>query len=157
MKFDEASIDRFLSRIRCDKGCWGWSSYTTVDGYGSCWMRWEGGAKYLRAHRISWVLFRGDIPPGQSVLHRCDNSPCTNPNHLFLGSQQDNIYDMLNKGRHRVPRGTAHCDAKLSELDVKAIRWLRSIGVCRRDLADTYNIGVSNVKKITAGRIWKHV
>jgi len=65
-------------------------------------------------HRVSWELHYGPIPKGMSVLHKCDNPPCVRPDHLFLGTQQDNLQDMRNKGRHRWGLGERHAHAKLT-------------------------------------------
>ncbi len=82
---------------RCD-GCWEWRGYRNPKGYG--FTRPGGrGVKGVLAHRLSWELHRGEIPEGMQVLHRCDNPPCVNPEHLFLGTNLDNIRDRVAKGR----------------------------------------------------------
>lgn len=73
--------------------CWIWTGPTNNHGYGRF-----GGSRY--AHRVSYQLAHGPIPPGMVVLHRCDNPPCVNPDHLSLGTQRDNVRDMVTKGRH---------------------------------------------------------
>jgi hypothetical protein len=95
--------ERFWSKVRRGTKfeCWEWQAARNDDGYGLC----RGGSRSIEgAHRVSWRLANGEIPEGQQILHRCDNRACVNPAHLFLGSQQDNIADMLAKGRH-VKRG----------------------------------------------------
>jgi len=79
--------------------CWVWLASTVGAGYGHFSL--AGGRKIL-AHRFAWEQSKGAIPDGLKVLHRCDNPPCCNPNHLFLGTQADNVHDMMQKGRHRV-------------------------------------------------------
>jgi len=79
-------------------GCWLWTAATTRK-YG----RMHFGGKLTQAHRISWTLNRGDIPSGMNVCHHCDTPPCVNPDHLFLGTQADNIRDAYRKGRVMTP------------------------------------------------------
>src|SRR5256885_74384 len=80
-------------------GCWEWVGSKRELGYGQ--VRYKG--RSARAHRIAWELTFGEIPDGRSVLHKCDNPPCINPDHLFLGTQQDNVDDMFRKGRQKTP------------------------------------------------------
>ena len=98
MKLDKKTLDRFWSKV--DKtsnpnGCWEFS-ITEKAGYGCFSIK---GKKY-KAHRISYKLYYGKIPNGLNILHHCDNKKCINPDHLFAGTQQDNIKDMVNKNRH---------------------------------------------------------
>jgi hypothetical protein len=82
-------------------GCWVWTGYRNRGGYGVVKQR----GKQLLAHRLSWVLAHGDLPPSLHVLHRCDNRACVRPDHLFLGSNRDNVADRIAKGR---PGGRPH-------------------------------------------------
>ena len=89
--------DRLLAKIRVHEssGCWEWTGHRDRKGYGSAW----DGETMTRAHRVAYLVFVGEIPGGLFVLHRCDNPPCCNPEHLFLGTHLDNMEDMRNKGR----------------------------------------------------------
>ncbi len=92
-------IERFTAKVKRTPGCWLWQGSLTPLGYGQF--------SYLgdqRAHRASWRIFCGEIPSGMFVLHRCDVRNCVNPEHLFLGTQADNIRDKVAKGRCWKPR-----------------------------------------------------
>ena len=96
--------ERFFARIDTidPDVCWEWrKSDRARFGYGRLRM-FEDGRQVGRpmAHRVSWELFRGPIPDGMYVLHRCDNPPCVNPDHLFLGTKGDNNRDTFRKGRN---------------------------------------------------------
>jgi len=79
--------------------CWDWEGCINGNGYGS--IRFNGGG--YGAHQLSWIIHNGPIPPGICVCHTCDNRKCVNPGHLFLGTQSENIRDMVSKGRHFTP------------------------------------------------------
>ena len=93
--------ERFWSKVKKTEGCWLWMGARDPDGYGS----FRVGSRGTHAHRIAYALKVGHIPPGLSVLHRCDNPPCVRPDHLFLGTQLDNVNDMAKKGRARKATG----------------------------------------------------
>ena len=91
--------------INAETGCWNWHGNKDAGGYGRASVSQGSRAKKLSisSHRMSWIAFNGEIPYGMHVLHRCDNRACCNPDHLFLGTHQDNMRDMHAKGRG--PRG----------------------------------------------------
>lgn len=100
--------DRFWGKVNktSENKCWEWTGYTlppfiksftdSDKGYGRFWFL----NKFWLAHRVSWFIKNGEIPDGLCVLHTCDNPPCVNPNHLFLGTKKDNSEDMITKGRN---------------------------------------------------------
>jgi hypothetical protein len=88
-------VERFWARVRKGPECWEFAG-PTRKGYGQLGV---GSGRHISAHRISWELANGPIPDGMQVLHTCDNPPCVNPAHLFLGTHQDNMDDMVAKGR----------------------------------------------------------
>jgi hypothetical protein len=87
--------DRFWSYVQPGPGCWVWSGLRTYNGYGLIKI----GRKPTRAHRVAYELLVGTINPGLLCLHKCDNPPCVNPGHLFLGTARDNMVDAITKGR----------------------------------------------------------
>lgn len=87
--------EKYESKVIRSEGCWSWTASIDSKGYGK--ISHEG--RFMIASRVSWILHRGDIPKGFGVLHRCDNPPCTNPDHLFLGTQKENMQDAITKGR----------------------------------------------------------
>jgi hypothetical protein len=98
-------MDAYSDRSGGWTACWPWTGHRTVDGYGRA--KHEG--RDHNAQRVAWMLTVGSIPDGMVVCHRCDNPPCVNPDHLFLGSQADNIADMDAKGRRRRAPRPSHC------------------------------------------------
>src|ERR1035437_755093 len=92
---------RFWDRVLMGDGCWPWAGKIHVGtGYGVVYAGGgRGHEREERAHRVAWALTFGPIPPGLSVLHKCDNPPCVNPDHLYLGTHQDNMADVVARGR----------------------------------------------------------
>jgi hypothetical protein len=107
MQFDKRTIERFWSFVSMGDECWCWTG-SNFRGYGEFWAN----GKKWKAHRFSYVLHSGNNNiQGLSVCHKCDNPPCINPDHLFLGTHKDNMADALSKGRLFVcndPENTAH-------------------------------------------------
>lgn len=97
--------DRFWSKVVKTDTCWIWigAGSTSKKGYGQIRLPGAKG-RQTSAHRVSWILHRGEIPIGLDVLHKCDNPPCVNPDHLFLGTNQDNVNDKVSKGRQYTNR-----------------------------------------------------
>lgn len=87
-----------VDRDTTDDGCWPWIAARNSSGYG--WFKPGHGAHAVGAHRMAYELTHGPIPDGLLVLHQCDNPPCVRPDHLFLGTVQDNNADKMAKGRH---------------------------------------------------------
>lgn len=130
--------------------CWEWTAFRAIlrGGYGQFSVR---GKKYA-THRLSYELTHGEIPNGLFVCHHCDNPPCCNPEHLFLGTNQDNVRDMWAKGRgvNYVARGEDHSNSKLTNMQVDEIRKRYAIGESNQsELAREF--------KVSQGLIWQIV
>lgn len=133
-------------------GCWLWTGSVNTYGYGQ--IRDESG-RYTSAHRVSWRLANGPIPEGQSVLHRCDTPRCVRPDHLFLGSQADNMRDKREKARQC--RGSRHPFSKLTEAAVVEIRAAIANGESFKTIAQRHGVTYHAIADISQGKRWKHV
>jgi hypothetical protein len=110
------------------------------------------------AHRVSWTLHNGAIPNGLHVLHHCDNPQCVNPAHLWLGTNADNMRDMIRKGRGNVAGGEDHGSAKLTEKQVIEIRERYAAGnITQHELGNEYGISKQTIGEIIRREIWKHI
>lgn len=152
---------RFMSKVKVaeDTQCWEWKASKTPNGYGQ--FRFNGTRGL--AHRVSWMLFKGEIPSNpdhaygvMGVLHKCDNPGCVNPDHLFIGDQSDNSMDSVNKNRwgKRGCPGETHGRALLTEAQVLEIRASTD---SLQALADRYGISKSAAAHIRYRRSWKHI
>lgn len=135
--------------------CWEWKAKAKhAHGYGI--INLGTGEGTMLAHRLAFTLANGPIPAGVKVLHRCDNPPCTNPAHLFLGSQADNMHDMADKGR--ASRGEDHHGRKLVADDVRWIRMVYARGrYTQPELARRFGVRQSAISGIVNHRLWRHI
>lgn len=141
--------------IRGPNDCWEWMAAKINRGYGVIGAGGKRGGNLL-AHRVSFLIEHGYLPPDLDVLHACDNPPCVNPGHLFLGTTTANMADMRAKGRSC--RGTMRSDAKLTEEAVVEIRRLRAQGgVTLRELGAPYGVCEATVHNAISGKRWRHV
>lgn len=130
-------------------GCWLWSGQVTK-GYGRIYI--DRTSRSIGAHRFSYILANGQVPPGLSVLHKCDVPLCVNPDHLYAGTVIDNAQDKVVRGRQ--PKGVNHYRAKLNP---DAIREIRSGHIRNKDAIKKYGVCSNTVLLIKARKIWKHV
>lgn len=132
--------------------CWEWTAGTFTNGYG----QFSTGKAKICAHRFSYILEHGDIDDQLKVCHTCDNRKCIRPKHLFLGTQLDNIHDMIQKGRkvNGDLSGIKNGRAKLNEVEVGEIKELYMRQVSIAQMARTYNVGESTVRHIVQGHTW---
>lgn len=153
----EPLTDRFFGMVgqKTANGCILWGGQRDKHGYGTIFSG-PRPRKHLLAHRVSYEIFRGPIPAGLGVLHECDNPPCINPYHLFLGTQADNMADKMHKGR-QCP-GEQHYLHKLTEADVRAIRNRYLQGdESYAQLGKEFGVHEGTIKQIIRGKSWKHV
>src|ERR1017187_469479 len=146
--------DRLLRRIQVTaSGCWEWTGFRDKDGYG----RINVNGKETVASRAMWTVCKGQMPPGQQVYHSCDNPPCINPNHLFLGTALDNALDSMNKGRKKgINLGEANnTTAPTTEL-VLQIRSEYTRGVPQTEIANNLAVHKVTVHNIVRRKTWKH-
>lgn len=133
--------ERFLSKVQVvESGCHEWTNVLNRGGYGK--FHFEG--KQEPAHRVAYILFKGEIPQGRWVLHKCDNRKCVNPEHLFLGDCKDNIEDMDKKGR----RGTK---SKLTYAQVEEINQLLDARFSQQYVAEMFGVDQTTISKIRLG------
>lgn len=117
---------------------------------------------HIYAHRLSWEIHYGPVPDGLFVCHRCDNPSCVRPDHLFVGTHQDNVDDCVAKGRHLAFRPRVHGSragsAKLTEAQVVTIRQSYGTnGLTRRQLGQRYGVDKTTIDRILAKKIWRYV
>jgi len=150
----EIERERFWAKVQKSASCWLWTGARLPFGYGQLSV----ASRVLKAHRVSWELHLGPIPAGAWVLHRCDNPPCVNPDHLFLGTHTENMADMAAKGRRAKQKGEAHGRAKLSDAQAQTIRFL-----CMKTLlnqcaiARLFGVSRSIIGRIERRQAWSHL
>jgi hypothetical protein len=151
---------RFMARAKPnDSGCWIWQGYISPQT-GYAMFRIDPKKYAVGAHRAAWMLFKGEIPDGMQVCHRCDVRDCVNPSHLFLGSPADNMQDAAQKGRmnwrkgevRQLPKGESHHQAKLTLGQVRDIRNSPLTGV---ELAEKHKVSTVTISRIRRGKIWR--
>jgi hypothetical protein len=157
-------VKKFWKRFQglSENDCWEFNGARCTAGYGQVWIY----PKVVYAHRVAWILTHGAIPKGMFVCHKCDNPPCCNPKHLFLGTHKDNMEDSKNKGRNNhgpIMYGVSHPLSKLTEEDVSDIRrlYVRGIPGKRSEtsingLAASYGVASSLIHRIVKGVSWPH-
>lgn len=143
-------IERSIERIPFS-GCWIWTGCIQKKGYGHIFH--QGTVK--KAHRLSYEAWCGTIPPEMQVLHRCDIPSCVNPEHLFLGTTQDNLNDRQSKKRHA--HGITHARAKLIERDIPIIRQLRESGLTYEEIGRRFGVTCGPIWRIINGHGWGHI
>lgn len=145
------SLDKYRARFESKitktlEGCWNWTGAPNTKGYGQFWY----GRQTMCSH-FSWFLRYGVWTP-RFLLHRCDNALCVNPDHLFEGTQQDNMTDKKEKGRCAV--GSKHGAAKLNEHEVKMIK---ASPDSYKTLGERFGVSLSMIGNIKSGRNWTHI
>ena len=150
--------ERLLDKVEIitESGCWVWMGGTDTFGYGNPSI----DLKKRSAHRLSYAEFNGKIPDGMCVLHRCDVPACINPNHLFLGTHQDNMKDMALKGRARGGgsyedrNGESNPNSKLTASEALEIKHSR---LTQKQLSEKYGVAAGTISGIKTGKRWGSV
>ena len=150
--------DRFFKKIKInpENGCWEFQGALSRFGHGRIGFR----LKIYLTHRLSYEIHNGPIPEGLNVCHKCDNPPCCNPEHLFLGTQNDNVLDAVKKGRMKaypVMKGERNPASKLKNCQVFQIRKELNAGVKGSELARKYKISKVQISRIKLNKIYKDV
>ncbi len=147
--------------LSLNTGCWEWRGAKNEHGYG---VIGKGGGKKsgnIKAHRLSYQIFRhANLAREQFICHRCDNPPCVNPDHLFVGTQRDNIADMIAKGRNSNPPiryGESNHNAKLTKKSIPKIRRLFKRGTSSRKIARLHSVDKNTILAIINHKTWRHV
>lgn len=142
-------MNRLWAKVDTDGDCWEWQASKRKDGYGR--VRYDGSTQL--AHRVAWMITFGSIPEGAVVCHTCDNKGCVNPEHLFLGTQADNLQDMRDKGRGS--KGESHGMAKITQQIVDDIRQLYATGEMNQyELAEMFSLSQGYISDIVNRRKW---
>lgn len=144
---------KFWSRVHLQaEGCWLWDKTHSAKQYPK--FRWDG--KLQSVHRISWQIEHGPIPKGIDVLHHCDNRACTRPDHLFLGTDSENMRDMVSKGRQNYLYGEFHPNSVLNEDQVLEIRRLYATGrYTQEELAKQFGVYRKTISKVVNLLTWR--
>ena len=143
---------RFWNKVNKTDTCWLFTGYKNKKGYGKFKVN-----KQILAHRFSYELHYGPIPKGMYVCHKCDNPPCIRPDHLFLGTQKDNMDDMLLKGRNNPKFGEDNAASKLTDANVRFIRSYPIYRGSQTELAKQFNVSQELISKIVNNKNWKHI
>jgi Autographiviridae endonuclease len=152
----DSETRRFWKHVRIGPGCWEWTASRKPAGYGELRVRGVN----LYAHRLSWLISYGTLPAELCVLHRCDNPPCVRPDHLFLGTDNENHRDMRAKGRDSKPPrfvGSGHPMARIDEATARLVWRLWCAGLSRAQIRTRTGVPPTTVYMITSRRQWRHI
>lgn len=154
-------IEDFSSPLWVDKSgpCWLWRGAgrngSKRTRYGRVEIKRNGKTYSIGAHKLSYLIHRGEVKEGEFVCHRCDNPLCVKPDHLFTGTSVDNMHDAMSKGR--LAHGESHVNAKLTDAVVLRIRELNEAGMSQEEIALEVGVAQSTISRVLHGKIWKHV
>lgn len=143
--------ERFWEKVHKSNDCWEWVGARCNKGYGSIGI----DGKTHRAHRVSWEIHSGKVPKDMCVLHVCDNPPCVNPDHLFLGTIADNNRDRQEKGRTQ--RGETHARTRFSNEQVRGMFAAKRFGFCDKSIMRLFNISAAHWLRLRNGESRKDI
>lgn len=152
---DNEIIKRFWEKVDISDptGCWNWTASVAGKGYGQ--IKVPKTRRQVYAHRLSYEFHFGPIPAGLLVCHKCDNPRCVRPDHLFLGTSEDNLVDMAKKDRHLY--GERNSEHRLLEKEVHRIFDLDEAGWSQHKIAGEMGVGQPQVGRILRGLRWRHI
>ena len=157
-KWQRPTGERFWEKVKKTNGCWEWQGALLDRGYGV----FQISGRTVRAHRFAYMLSKGPIAHGLFVCHLCDNPRCVKPEHLFLGTPQENNQDMVLKGRARYigprnpPRHEQHHKARLGELGVQRLRVVGD-ALPQIDLAAIFGVSKQTISAVLRREVWKYL
>lgn len=138
-------IDRFNRSVAKGDGCWNWTGEISTKGYGNFHLRYQR----IAAHIVSYLIHVGDYDRSKHICHACDNRSCVRPDHLFVGTNKENMIDCIRKGRHS--------NAILKAQDALEIRRLKQQGCSDKDIAQRFHVSKDAVRHVVHKRTWAHV
>lgn len=156
-EYYEHTRKRLLKGIKENNGCWEWQGSLNNKGYPFQSWGQKPNKKKTTLHRVSYLVWKGEIEKGKCVLHKCDNPKCINPEHLYIGTYKDNTKDVLDRGRGNAPKGSKAGMSKLTEWQVVEIRKMREEGKTLKEIGDHFSMTGANICDICKRKTWKHV
>ncbi len=145
---------RFWSKVKKTETCWLWTGRLCGRGY-PIFDVYVKRSRHVRGHRFAWALSNGSSAGNLFVCHHCDNPACVRPDHLFLGTNDDNQADSVGKGRH--VHGIRVKNHRLSNEKVVEIRRLAALGWKKSEIAKVYGVQRTTIRDAVNGRSWQHV
>lgn len=155
MSLIESAMITYEAHVTRTQNCWGWKGSKNPGGYGKITVRIDGKATTISAHKLSYQVHKGDVTSGLSVLHKCDNPCCTNPDHLFLGTHKNNMEDKIAKGRGSTVKSISN--AKLTRAQVLYVWGHRNSTITAQTLATELEVNEYTVRDIWLKRTWTHI
>jgi hypothetical protein len=140
---------KFLRKVEKTDTCWNWTGRLDIGGYG----RFSIAGIWNKAHRVSHELYKGAIPEGLIVRHRCNNRKCVNPDHLEVGTQKDNVDDMFRTNPPDRKGDKSHAK-KITQADADEIRQWREFGYTQQSIGNTFGLTQPQISDIVSGKVW---
>lgn len=154
---NETQTKNFWDKVQKSDGCWNWTGCRRRL-YGSFQFSFNKIKRHIPSHRVAYAMFKGAIPRGLLICHTCDNPSCVNPDHLFLGTNMDNMLDKMRKGRSNRQKGISHGMAKLNNEQVLQIRKRYAGGmISQTALGNEFGVIQQTISLIVRRKHWPHI